>query len=129
MTLGCSPGCAAASFCECANTKLTYPSCETQDTTGDGQGAGKLWAGPADLADLCVSSKEDLWTFLGVQGSVRRGLLHLETGHFPQCLPGSELGCQLSSSISFTQPDLSHGIPLVQRAFLCPSSLPTDVLG
>lgn len=39
MTLGCSPGCAAASFCECANTKLTYPSCETQDAAGDGQGA------------------------------------------------------------------------------------------
>lgn len=76
MTLGCSPGCATASFCECANTKLTYPSCETQDTTGDGQGADKLWAGPAALADLCVSSKEDLWMFLGVQGSARCGLLH-----------------------------------------------------
>lgn len=38
MILGCSPGCAAISFCECANTKLTYPSCETQDATGEGQG-------------------------------------------------------------------------------------------
>lgn len=60
MILGCSPGCAAISFCECANTKLTYPSCETQDATGEGQRAGKLWAGPADLAGPCVPSKEDL---------------------------------------------------------------------
>lgn len=52
----------------------------------------------------------------------------LETGRFPQCLPDSEPGCQLSSSISFAQPDLSHGIPLVQRAFLCPSCLSTDAL-
>lgn len=76
VSLGCGPGYAATSFCECANTKLTYPSCETQDTIGDGQGAGKLWAGSADLADLRVSSKEDLWMFLGVQGSVRCRLLH-----------------------------------------------------
>lgn len=113
VILGCSPGCAAISFCECANTKLTYPSCETQDATGEGQGL-------ADLAGPCVPSKEDLWTFLGVQRSVGCRLLHLETGRFLQCLPDSELGDQLSSSISFMQPDLSHTLPLVQRAFLCP---------
>lgn len=61
-----------------------------------------------------------MWTFLGVQGSVGFGLLYLETGHFLQCLPDSELGGQLSSSILSTQPDRSHVLPPVQRAFLCP---------
>lgn len=38
MILGCCPGRVAISFCECANTKLTYPGCETQDAAGEGQG-------------------------------------------------------------------------------------------
>lgn len=68
MILGYSPGCAAISFCECANTKLAYPSCETQDATGEGQGAGKLWAGPADLADLVSLPRKTCGHSLGFRG-------------------------------------------------------------
>lgn len=120
MILGCSPGCAAISFCECANTKLTYPSCETQDATGEGQGLASSGLILLTWQALVSLPRKTLWTFLGVQRSVGCRLLHLETGRFLQCLPNSELGDQLSPSILFTQPDLGHTLPLVQRAFLCP---------